>query len=191
MPDNPDAIEEYKKSMVYDYFEAKGIGFNNSQDRLYLKSAGHKGLGVFAKNQIKEGEIIEYCHCIKLGWRGKYHHDEKLLSYTFADESCDCKHCLNHGYLLFLPLGYGSIYNSADKEENANIKYYLIQSSKLIIFVANKTINKDSEILLWRGQEYYDKYCKYKIMGEKDTFIAPAWKKEALEESKKFTYKLD
>jgi len=188
---NQEALEEYKKLLIYDYFELRGIGFNSTENKLYLKSAGHKGIGVFAKRDIKNNEIIEYCPCIKLGWRSNYHHDQKLLSYTFTDESCDCEHCLKHGNLLFMPLGYGNIYNSADKEENANLKYYIIQSSKVIIFIATKDINKDDELLLWKSQEYYDTYCKYRIQGEKDTYVAPAWKKEDLDQAKKFTYKLD
>lgn len=182
-----DQLNEYQKSLLYDYIEKKALGFGNS-DRLYIKTAAHKGLGVFAKCNIPKGEVIEYCKCAVLDWRSKYHHDSKLLRYVFADETCLCNHCKKHGHILMLPLGYGGIYNSADNSENANVKYYLYQASKVIIFVADKDINKDQEILYWRGQEYYDNYCKFRINDEKDTFLAPNWKKETLDQG--FSFKL-
>lgn len=181
-------LNEYQRSLLYDYLEHKALGFNSFFDKLYIKSAEHKGVGVFAKKDISKGEVVEYCPSIILGWRSKYHHDTKLLRYVFSDDSCSCQHCKKHGNLLMLPLGYGGIYNSADSKENANIKYHLYQGSKVIIFVADKDINKDQEILYWRGQEYYDNYCKFRINDEKDTFLAPNWKKEALDEG--FSFKL-
>ena len=37
---------------------------------LKIQQSGVKGLGVFADKDYKKGEILDYCHCIVLDWKG-------------------------------------------------------------------------------------------------------------------------
>src|SRR4051794_29280133 len=36
------------------------------------------GYGVFAKDDIEEGEFIEECRLLKMNWRGNYPHDQPV-----------------------------------------------------------------------------------------------------------------
>lgn len=173
-----DQFSQEKRELLFDYYEYREMGYSNS--RIYIKTADHKGLGVFAKEPIKAGEPIEFCHSIVLKWRKKYHHDKALLRYVFSDVHCKCKECRRHGPILMLPLGYGGIYNCSSSEETSNCKYVLFQPKRLIIFIATKDIEPDDEITCWFGEFYYKYYCEARIGGRSDTFIAPDWTKQDL-----------
>lgn len=173
-----DQFTEAKRELLFDYYEYREMGYNNN--KIYIKSADHKGIGVFAKEAIKAGEAIEYCHSVVLKWRKKYHHDKSLLRYVFSDVHCKCKECRKHGPILMLPLGYGGIYNCSSSQETRNCEYVIFQPKRLIIFIATKDIEPDEEITCWFGDLYYKYYCSSKIGGRSDTFIAPDWTKQDL-----------
>ena len=120
---------------------------------IYLKSAGHKGLGVFAKTDIQQGVIIEYCHSFVLNNANKDIQDNKLNQYIYTFDSS------KRG---IVPLGFGMAYNSADSKEEANAEYSTFEQQNLIIYKAKKNIDKDTEILLWWGEDYYNYWCKNK-----------------------------
>lgn len=146
-----------------EYAELKSKGFNSSN--LYIKDAGKnnlgkdKGLGVFAKHKILKDEIIEYCPSIVLDWKHKFVHDASLKQYAYW-HSCECEDCKRFGATGMIPLGYGSIINTADEENNINCKYVTIPALKLIVFYAVKNIDKNEEILTWWGNLYYNTWCK-------------------------------
>jgi len=173
-----DQFGEQKRELLFDYYEYREMGYTNS--KIYIKSADHKGLGVFAKEHIKAGEPVEFCHSIVLKWRKKYHNDKALLRYVFSDVHCKCKECRKHGPILMLPLGFGGIYNCSSSAETNNCKYVLFQPKRLIIFIATKDIEPDDEITCWFGDLYYKYYCESRIGGRSDTFIAPDWTKQDL-----------
>lgn len=96
--------------------------------------------GVFARQNIKKGEVIEIAPVITL------EHEElidtkwnTLFDYYFwLDE------------YVVLALGYGSLYNHSD---NPNAKYSLNKEKKEIKFTALKDIKKGEEILFnYRGR---------------------------------------
>lgn len=173
-----DQFSEEKRELLFDYYEYREMGYSNN--RIYIKNADHKGLGVFAKEPIKAGEPVEFCHSIVLKWRKKYHNDKALLRYAFSDVHCKCKDCRKHGPILMIPLGYGGVYNCSSSAELANCKYVLFQPKRLIIFIATKDIEPDDEITCWFGDLYYKYYCESRIGGRSDTFIAPDWTKQDL-----------
>lgn len=126
---------------------------------IYITSAGHKGFGVFARNNIKQNEPIEYCHSLVLNERTSETTDAKIMqyAYTFVDEFF-----ASMGKVNIIPFGFGEIYNSAESKEEANARFIVHLDHKLIVFRANKDIKKGSEILVWWGQAYYDKWIKNK-----------------------------
>lgn len=140
---------EKKKSIIDNWRKLKLNGLSN--DSLEIKLVPNKGMGVFAKKDFKENDIIEYCYCIIYDWRSKYQNDSTIKRYSYTTNDSD-----EHGYQNIQPLGYGSIYNSADKFNENNANYYVCQEERLIAFEANRDINKGEEILLWFGQSYYD-----------------------------------
>ena len=108
-------------------------------DKLEVRKSSLQGYGVFTKEDIDEGELLEECHHIEIpddvtverymfNWpRGDYEFEKYVLS-----------------------LGYGCIYNGAvPGEENVNWKTDI--ENDILVFHAIKNIKKESELLL-----YYD-----------------------------------
>lgn len=139
------------------YKKLKEHGFNFPY--LQVKNAGNKGLGVFVTEDIRENEVIEFCHCLVLEYPQKYTTDKNILEYVYKT-NCSCDDCKRHGQKLLIPFGYGGIYNSAETEEDANCKWYTMMKDKVIIYKASRNILAGEEILLWFGQKYYDYWCK-------------------------------
>lgn len=143
-----DYVAEWKKLKV------QGV----LNDHLEIKESPGRGMGVFARKDIAEGDVIEYCHAIVLDWRRKYIGDSQIRRYAFWS-GCSCVECKAHGEMAGIPLGYGSIYNSGDKEEDANAYYQFYASDSFQVFIAKRTIAVGEEILVWYGQEYLDYWC--------------------------------
>jgi hypothetical protein len=137
----------------------KNEGYSNSN--LIVKLTDTKGLGVFAKKEIKKGQIIEFCHSIVLDWKRKYIHDRGIIKYAYWD-TCQCNECKKHGNTAMILLGNGSVYNSAQSNDAKNAKYNVYPSLNLAIFIAEKDIKKNEEILTWWGEGYYNSWCKSK-----------------------------
>ena len=109
-----------------------------SSDKIYIKDSkivpGERG--VFAKTNIKKGEIIETCPTIEFSEDDSVNFKESLLvTYTFYLGK-------NKDQVTIL-LGFGSIYNHS-YTPNAIYK----QKDTTVIFIANRNIKKDEEILI-------------------------------------------
>jgi len=146
-----------KDKILVNWEKIKYSGFTNNS--LEIRISDGKGMGVFAKEDIKENTIIEYAYCIIYDWRSKYQNDSTIKRYSYGIH-CDCNECIEHGIRRIQPLGYGSIYNSADSEDQRNANYYVFQKERLIAYEANRDIKSGEEILLWFGQPYYDSWIK-------------------------------
>jgi hypothetical protein len=125
---------------------------------LEIRSAGSKGLGVFALRNFDVGEVVEYCHCIPLATPSKYMADSGIKQYAYWDRSGPDVD--RHGGAGLVVLGYGSVVNSADSEAEMNCKSYVSAGSRLVAFVACRRIRAGEEIVTWWGQAYYDSWCK-------------------------------
>ena len=105
-------------------------------DKIYLaeSSIPNADRGVFAKNPISEGELIESCPVIEVSLKDPANSDENglLVDYFFY-----------FGDGLALALGFGSVYNHS-YEPNATYKKNL--EAKTIEFIAIKEIAKGEEI---------------------------------------------
>lgn len=91
------------------------------------------GKGVFAKDEITSGEIIEKCPVIEVSLKDPANNDDgKLVDYFFY-----------FGEGLAIALGFGSLYNHS-YEPNATYKVNL--ENKTIDFIAIKDINSGEEV---------------------------------------------
>lgn len=108
-----------------------------ASDKIYINDSktaiGERG--VFAKKDIKKGEIIETCPVIEFSDDSSDPKQSDLVTYTFyfgenKDEST-------------ILLGFGSIYNHS-YEPNSVYK----QNDMTVNFIANRNIKKDEEILV-------------------------------------------
>jgi len=100
-----------------------------------------KGRGVFAMEDIKEGEIIEYCPIIFLSEKEiKFLDNESdILKFYYLFQYAIDKHCIM--------LGYGSIYNHSKDNPNADIDYDTEDPKSFLIFTAIKDIKAGEEIV--------------------------------------------
>ncbi|WP_423146360.1 hypothetical protein [Rubrolithibacter danxiaensis] len=73
--------------------------------KIELKESSVHGYGVFAKETIEVGELIEEARLLALKFRSKYTHDPVLRDYIWADKSCSCDKCRQHGLRQYIALG--------------------------------------------------------------------------------------
>ena len=111
-------------------------------DKLEVRKSSLQGYGVFTKEDIDEGELLEECHHIEVpddaiverymfNWpRGDYEFEKYVLS-----------------------LGYGSIYNGSSMGEE-NVSWKTDMENDILVFYAIKNIKKESELLLYYDYEF-------------------------------------
>jgi hypothetical protein len=159
----PSACETITSSEASDIYKKliEGQGITNQFIEMKKSLIPNAGIGVFAKKDFQPSEAIEQCHCILLKWRSSYPIDPNLLRYAYAF-GCDCDICRVYGRKLLLPLGYGSIYNTSLKEEDANAAWYLNIAESLQIFVCKKPIKIGEEIIVYYGDGYLNQYINQK-----------------------------
>lgn len=108
-----------------------------SSDKIYISQSKIKGAGrgVFARKEIKKGEIIERCPVIEVGYDTSNLAQTILLTYFYFFGKKKER--------ITLTLGFGSIYNHSYKP---NAIYKEKHTIKIVDFIALKNIKKDSEI---------------------------------------------
>jgi len=110
-----------------------------------------QGRGVFATEDIKQGELVERCPMVIMAHRMNYHKDPTIWSHMFTN-TCPCEECKKHGGHFLMVLGYGQIYNHQD-DNNAQIKFALKEQYADII--ALKDIGKGEEVFVSYGPNYF------------------------------------
>jgi hypothetical protein len=110
------------------------------------------GYGVFAKEDIQAGELIEQSKLLKLGWRSHYNNDPVLKDYVWGNRKCKCDECKTHGVHQYLALGFGSLYNHS---EAPNTKKKNDFAAEIITITAIEPIAKDQEIFVSYGHKYF------------------------------------
>lgn len=107
-------------------------------DKIYAAASPIQGLGVFARRDIKEGEIIEECPIVLIP-------DEELSDLT-KTKLLEYYFLWGHDFkLAAIVLGYGSLYNHSYEP---SAKYIKEIDESLVRFVAIKDIKQDAEIIV-------------------------------------------
>jgi len=107
------------------------------------------GRGVFAKVDIKSGEILEECHHILLE-EGFSKQDKMLKEYIFSWPKGSWG---GKGHSSSVVLGLGSIFNHSD---NNNADWITDENRNIYSFYATKDIRKGEEIFTNYGKHYKD-----------------------------------
>lgn len=108
--------------------------------------------GVFATENIEEGEIVERCPLVPLGFRSKYHNDPQIWEYLYTQPPCPCNECKNHGFVFHMVLGYGMMYNHQDIP---NTKWKFDYNLFIADVIAEKPILAGEEIFVSYGSKYF------------------------------------
>jgi len=119
--------------------------------KIEIRKSPVHGYGVFAKEDLAEGELIDQCRLLKLGHRANYNHDPVLKDYIWADRdnSIESK---AHGNNIFIALGFGSMYNHSD---SPNTKQWVNYNAGVMTVNTNRVIKKDEEIFVNYGKKYF------------------------------------
>jgi len=108
---------------------------------LEVRNSNLHDYGVFATEDIKDGDVIEECQILPLN--KKY---EELERYYFGWPKGNTDE-------VVLPLGFGSIYNHSDFP---NADWTTDKKRRLIIFKASRNIVKDQEIMISYGTGWFN-----------------------------------
>ena len=125
------------------------------KERLYInkkievrKSSLH-GYGVFAKEKIKKDEIIEECFYLVQPTAHPYNAD-----YLYKwPQTGEFKYNV-------LALGFGSIYNSSKTLNERTAEWITDEENNIFIFKTIKSIEKDEEIFVYYGDNWWKNYNK-------------------------------
>lgn len=103
------------------------------------------GLGVFAKKDIKKGQVIEYCPVLR--YKSMFPLPSILDAYCFDDAYGD-------EYTSGLQLGFGGLYNSSHTGDGMDAFPIYDDDKKMYHWIAVRDIPKDKEILTWYGNDF-------------------------------------
>ena len=113
--------------------------------KLEVRKSPIQGYGVFAKEDIKDGELLEECHYCELE---EYIDDDNFhrYLYSFFDGELPNGQKRERNCIVF---GYAPLYNSATEFEDRNVYWRFKKhiSYKLFVLSAIKDIKKDEELL--------------------------------------------
>lgn len=113
--------------------------------RVYVDKSQIHGLGVFASEDIKEGEVFERTPILRLPTkRGDTNY--VLIDYTFIWPR------IQDWREHVLPMGFGCLYNHSD---NPNADWRSNEEEITFEFFAKRDIKKDEEILIYYGNDLY------------------------------------
>lgn len=126
--------------------------------------------GVFATDEIEEGELVERCPMVALGFRTNYHKDPQLFNYLYTHH-CPCEDCEKHGSVFLMVLGYGMVYNHQDFP---NTKWVFNHEKLYADLIATKKIKKEEEIFAWYGLNYFSNKRKVVAEGYEEAVIPKA-----------------
>ncbi len=127
----------------------KKLYYNN---KIEVRKSDIHGFGVFAKKEIKSGELLEECHYIQITKEASK--DVYIRKYFY--------HWPRHreAKVFALVFGNGSIYNSSSSKKEMNADWKCDENQNLYIFKAVKDIPADTEILIYYGEHYWNKNLK-------------------------------
>jgi SET domain-containing protein len=119
--------------------------------KIYVKPVEGKGLGVFAKEAIAEGETIEVCPLMSLGKTPGNKTQDPFFNYRFSWPRQGA-HNGNHDFVV--AWGYGSLYNHSPRP---NADWIDHATEKAFQIVAVKNIQPEEEICInYGGADYWN-----------------------------------
>jgi len=113
--------------------------------KIFIDKSPVHGWGVFAKEDIMEGEVFEECPVLTLPIE-KGEVTSLLIDYRFNwPQGGEWEEQV-------FPLGYGGLYNHSEK---ANAYWVSNTDDKTFKFIANRDIQPNEEIFVWYGDISY------------------------------------
>tara|TARA_R110002167_G_scaffold185248_1_gene385819 strand:- start:259 stop:651 length:393 start_codon:yes stop_codon:yes gene_type:complete len=118
--------------------------------KIEVKQSPIHGYGVFAKENISIGEVLEDCHYIKLS------NTDVLHEYKFNWPKQDRNDLVGSSLEYYtLPLGNACIYNSSLKDGDNNADWETDTERHIYTFRSIKAIEVGQEIITYYGDAYW------------------------------------
>jgi hypothetical protein len=121
--------------------------------KIVLRKDSYGGYGVFARERISKGELIEVSPYVPSMYRSKDLVHVSLRRHCWP-EPCDCEMCKIRGRQFMLCSGYLQMYNSSMEKEGESVSLKWVQEARVIEVVTTKKIPKDGELFLYYGEGY-------------------------------------
>jgi SET domain-containing protein len=128
-------------------------------NRIEVRKSKISGYGLFAKKNMKAGEIIEECYYATLelpitGSINKYHYSwPKSEGQHHSDPEMD----FTQRRIVF---GYASYYNCCKTWEERSVDWYTDSVNDIYVFKAVKDIKKGEELCIYYGDVFWDEFNK-------------------------------
>ena len=120
--------------------------------KLQVRPSEIGGYGVFAVEDISQGEVVEEATFGKMKYRTSHIYAKEIeqICYTYP---CGCNMCQLVGRQLCLSSGHIDLYNHGDDEEQ-NVKFEWNKEDRIITVRATKCIANGEEVLHNYGPNY-------------------------------------
>ena len=124
-------------------------------NKIEVKKSKISGYGLFAKKNIKVGEIIEECQYATIeepikGTISMYHYSwPKSEGQHHSDPEMD----FSQRTIVF---GYAAYYNCAKTWDEKNVDWYTDHNDDVYVFKAVKDIEKDEELCIYYGDVFWE-----------------------------------
>lgn len=106
-------------------------------NKIEVRKSPLQGYGVFTKEDIKSGELLEECHYLEVP------DDERIARYYYNWPRGE------KFQKYTVPLGFGCIYNGISTSgQEANVEWTTDVDKDIFIYTAIKDIKKGNELLL-------------------------------------------
>ena len=90
-----------------------------SPNKIKIKPSELHGYGIFAIEDIEEGEIIEDAVYVPTSYRSRDLTHYEIKEYCYA-LPCDCDECKHRGKCFVFAMGNVQLYNCSDSKEDAS-----------------------------------------------------------------------
>jgi len=128
----------------------KDVLYKNN--KIEVRKSNIHGYGVFAKESISVGELIEECYFIEIN---KANFVPELHNYIFKYNKLIKTGQIEESFAILL--GFGMIYNCSETADKRNITHRQFQDDKIFSFMCIRDIKKDEEILSYYGDGWMKK----------------------------------
>lgn len=123
-------------------------------NRIEIRKSSIHGWGVFAKESIGKGELIEECLCATI----EYPIIGTIAKYNYSwpkQEDCKLGDARDRSKRKVV-FGFAAIYNCAKTKKSENIDWYTDRD--IYIFKAVKDIKKNEELCIYYGDYFWEWY---------------------------------
>ena len=125
-------------------------------NRVQLTKMKNGRYTVVARTQFAQGEVVEICPVMKLGSEAQA--IDGLRDILFELE----------GGEWGLVLGYGSLYNHADK---SNCDYAYNKLTKQMLFLTKRPVQAGEKLTINYGKDYWAARTKFNLAGQEDVIV--------------------